>query len=414
MAELSQGLFFLPTPGTAGLRDALVQPAEMANYRFESPEIVEDMIRHLESTPGALPLLQFAATKLWESRDAARKMLTSAAYESIGGIAGALASHADSVLAKMPQNSQALARAILLRLVTPEHTRAIVGIQELRELAKDQNEAQRLVDELVQARLLVVQTGTGAGGATIEIVHESLIQSWPTLRRWLEETSEDSAFLEQLRNAAKQWQMKGQATDLLWRGELVEELKRFQRRFRGELPATQVAFMESTIALEGRAGRRKKVATVGALVFLMSLLVAAGFALVKIQGARGEALDAAYAAQVSEQTAKESLIQAQLKERERAAAAAAAEQARSEAEAANKQLEQKASELVVALTKAEDARVAESHAKGRAVQNAREAATAKGAAQQAAQELAQMLARERERAERLQKQLGSPVIDTLK
>ncbi len=58
--------------------------------------------------------------------------------------------------------------------MTPERTRAIVSVDELRELTKDTGEMQRLIDHLVQARLLVVQTGGGASGATVEIVHESL------------------------------------------------------------------------------------------------------------------------------------------------------------------------------------------------------------------------------------------------
>ena len=50
---------------------------------------------HLETTPGALPLLQFAASKLWDARDKARRKLTHNAYIAMGGVAGALASHAD-------------------------------------------------------------------------------------------------------------------------------------------------------------------------------------------------------------------------------------------------------------------------------------------------------------------------------
>ena len=69
MAELSQGLFFLTPPNREGLRDALVQPAEMAGYQFETPAMVDDMLDHLDASPGALPLLQFAAAKLWEARD---------------------------------------------------------------------------------------------------------------------------------------------------------------------------------------------------------------------------------------------------------------------------------------------------------------------------------------------------------
>src|SRR5205823_4999247 len=60
VSELTQGLFFLGPPNREGLRDAITAPAELAGFRFELPATVEDMLDHLETTPGALPLLQFA------------------------------------------------------------------------------------------------------------------------------------------------------------------------------------------------------------------------------------------------------------------------------------------------------------------------------------------------------------------
>ncbi|HCF58208.1 MAG TPA: AAA family ATPase, partial [Myxococcales bacterium] len=44
MAEMSHGLFFLTSPARDGLRDAIVQPAEMAGYRFETEQVVDDML----------------------------------------------------------------------------------------------------------------------------------------------------------------------------------------------------------------------------------------------------------------------------------------------------------------------------------------------------------------------------------
>ena len=61
-------------------------------------------------------------------------------------------------------------------------TRAIVDVTELQKMGGDPAETMRLVDYLVQSRLLVVQTRSQAEGAAVEIVHESLITKWPTLR----------------------------------------------------------------------------------------------------------------------------------------------------------------------------------------------------------------------------------------
>lgn len=412
MNELSQGLFFLNAPDREGLREAIVQPAERAGYRFEAPEIVDQMLEHLESTQGALPLLQFAATKLWEARDPSRKLLTRASYQEIGGIAGALASHADRVLAELSPQARTQARALLLRLVTPERTRAVVPVEELRELSRDPDEIQALVDQLVQARLLVVQTGGGAN--TVELVHESLLHSWPTLRRWLEESQEDAAFLEQLRNAARQWNANGQDADLLWRGEVVEEAQRFSRRYVGELPAVQREFLARVFAQHAKAGRRKRVLMVAGAGFLALLLVAAGIALVVIRQAQREsdrqakvAKEAAHLATVAETEARQRLVEVQAKEVERQAAQRRAE----EASAA---LAKKNGQLTDALSRAQLARAHARRAQRASERNARLARIARAKALRSANELERLLAREQERAKKLEAQLGSPLIEELK
>ena len=404
-----------------------MQPAEGAGFHFESPEMVEEMLDHLEATDGALPLLQFTVAKLWDARDNERKLLTFDSYRGIGGIGGALASHADSVLAELPAPARALVRDLFLRLVTPENTRAIVSLAELRELGRDPAEVQRVVDLLAQARLLVVQTSGDADGATVELIHESLIHRWPTLRRWLDESHEDSLFLEQLRTAARQWQAKGSDAGLLWRGETVEEARRFLRRYRGELPGAQRAFLDAVFDLDARAVRRRRALFLGAGVTLTGLLAAATVALVVIRDSQIEAKrqaetahkaeatarTAAEVAQKAEATARaaeaearQRLEEVQAKERERQRAETAKTQAEQAAAVANTQVEltqeelkRKNQELLATLQKAEQARL-QAEENAAAVRKSKEQAEA-------------LLRREQERVKRLQQQLGSSVIDNL-
>jgi serine/threonine protein kinase len=401
MAELNQGLFFLTTPQREGLRDALVQPAEMAGYRFETPAMVESLLQHLEATQGALPLLQFAATQLWEQRDSARKLLTEQSYAGMGGIAGALARHADSVLGGLPAQGHALARAVLLRLVTPERTRAIVSLEELGELSQDPRELQRVTDQLIQARLLVVQTGGGAAGATVELVHESLIHGWPTLKRWLDESQEDSAFLEQLRNAARQWQAKRRDSGLLWGGEMVEEARRFQRRYRGELSQVQRDFLEAVSAQAARSKRLKRALMVGSIVFLSLLVAASAVALVVIRDAQQKAeLNAAEAQQAEEKT-RQSLQSLEAKELERQEAYQKIDAARRELEAANARLEHTNAQLEIALQQAELARQKARAAERRSSKNAAKARQAERDANERAKELQRQRALDQKRIEEL-------------
>jgi serine/threonine protein kinase len=445
LAEVTSGLVFLNPPDREGKREALRLPAEMAGYRFESPAIIDDMLAHLERTPGALPLLQFAATRLWEKRDVARKLLSRASYDEMGGISGALATHADAVVEALPPASQALVRTLVLRLLTAERTRAIVPFDELAELAPTRGEAQRLIDHLVAARLLVVQTAAdGAGGvATVELVHESLVTTWPTLRRWLDENSEDVAFLDQLRVAAKQWHDRGRAAGLLWRGDAAAEAIRFARRGRDVAMAdVQRAFLAAVVADATRADRRRRqvLITIGAVLVL--LLIAAGAALWKIRGAETKATEEAIAAKAAEGRARKALAEAQEQERQRQAAESAKAAALSDKAVIKGDLDQaylelrdKAAQLEAALTTSETARTDAERLKGEA-ELARDAASKsqKDAEREAANAVAALAAaeaakkeaqvqfanaealrkQEEERRKRVEAQLGSAIVDTLK
>ncbi len=287
--ELSRGLLLLSTPDRAGLREALEQPLALVGHRFESSAIVGDMLDALAAVPGALPLLQFAAAKLWEDRDRVQKLITNASYHAIGGISGVLAAHADDVVGGMNSAAQKLTQRILRALVTPERTRAIVDLADLHQLATDRGEVTRVIDQLVAARLLVIH----GGGGSVEIVHESLIDRWPTLRRWLDEDQEDAAFLAQLGTAAKQWEQKGKPTGLLWRGEAADEARRWHAARAREVAPRERAFLDAVFALSVRGTRRQRRAVIGGFVLLGAIAAGAIVAMISIRNARDDAMQSA-------------------------------------------------------------------------------------------------------------------------
>jgi serine/threonine protein kinase len=428
VAEITQGLFFLGPPNRASLRDAIVQPADLAGYHFELDATVDDMLDHLETTPGALPLLQFAASKLWENRDSARRLLTHQSYAQMGGVAGALATHADQVVQEIGAQKQPLVRAILLRLVTPERTRAIVPMDELRELSREVGEVQGLVDHMVDARLLVVQTMEGGKGSTVEIVHESLILNWPALRRWLDETQEDSALVDQLRVAARQWQAKGRSPDLLWRGETADEAMKFRRRYKGPLSETERSFLDEVIRYELALQRRRRAAVVGGFVGLGVLVVAAMVALVVIQKKGEEAKKQAHIAEQQRQIAQQNEIEAktalgaaQQKERERQQAEVAKHQVEvakqvvdTQLGSAEEDLKQKNGELEAALDEAKRAAALAEANEKRAKASEAEAESAKNDALLQKTLAEGLLKLEQERRKKLEEQIGSPIVDELK
>jgi hypothetical protein len=426
--ELIQGLFFLGPPNREGLRDAITQPAEMAGFQFELPAIVEDMLDHLETTPDALPLLQFAATKLWESRDTARRMLTHHAYAAMGGVAGALASHADRFVAGLGTHQTPLVRALLLRLVTAERTRAIVPVAELRELSREAGEVQRLIEQMVDARLLVVQTLEGGKGSTAEIIHESLIQGWPTLRRWLDENQDDAELVEQLRVSAHQWHHKGYDAGLLWRGATAAEASKLRARYKGPLSDVERGFLDTVIGHAAAQARRRRAAITGGFVTLSLIVVATMVLLVIIQKSRELAQDNEHKAQIAqrdaeaaEQDARRQRDEAERNLRERIAAeqrTTAITTAKREVDA---ELMKSKEELIRERDNATESAEQAVHAQQRAEASARRAARAEKnaqAAQAATSEanrgLATALAKEQARVQQLADTLGSKPITELR
>jgi hypothetical protein len=370
--ELTRGLLFLQPPSRTGLEQALVAPIEVLGFGFE-PGIVREMLEVLEATPGSLPLLQFTAAKLWETRDTTRRVLTRDSYLAMGGVAGALATHADEVLSAYSAADQKVVRSIFQHLVTPERTRAIVENAELRAIGPG---VQGIVDHLVASRLLVVHT-RGEGAAAVELVHESLIKSWPKLTRWLDESQEDASFLAQLRAAAKQWEQKGRVEGLLWRNEAHDEARLWRARYpHRELPPREQDFLDAVFALRTRAARRRRAIVTTVMVALILVIVAGAGALVKIRAAEQTAVDSAAAAELAKQHAQDESVQAA---KQKAVAEQALADFKAEKDRADSETAAKVAETAKANAEAQRANAATQKAKI-ATMNAEESAAAARAA----------------------------------
>ncbi|MCP4896894.1 MAG: serine/threonine-protein kinase PknK, partial [bacterium] len=186
----------LRSPDSNQLREILTRSVTRIGYDYDDPGLVDRMVDEVEHELSSLPLLQFAGQKLWEGRDRDRRLLLEKVYTEMGGVAGALATHADGVLASLADRDVSLARTILLRLVTPEATRRIATrAQVLQDLPES---AAEVLDRLVGARLITVRRSTKQGSADLELVHESLLVAWSRFARWLEGSHEEREFLEEI------------------------------------------------------------------------------------------------------------------------------------------------------------------------------------------------------------------------
>jgi serine/threonine protein kinase len=406
-AEVTRGLVLLPPMDRDGMRQALLWPVEAAEYRFESPALVDRMVDALDATPGALPLLQFTAARLWELRDTGRRLLTEASYQRLGGVAGALATHADAVLAGMSSARQVLARAVLERLVTTERTRALVSMTELRALHREPDIVDDIVQHLAAMRLVVIERGAEGEDHIAELVHESLIDRWPTLARWLAENQDDVAFLARLRAAAQEWEKRDRDEGLLWRGAPAHDAQLWYAHYRGSLGQREQEYLDAVLGLASRAVRVRRRVLVGIMVSMALLLVGAGVALIKIRQAQRVATEqaalarghaATVQAQIVELSEKESelrdLLGREQHSRSRAEQAQrASEQAQRAAEQAQERAQTEARHAYENLTQSRraEARARQAELEAHELQRKAEAAAAKE--RQAREELEQLIIR---------------------
>lgn len=219
--ELSHVLYLLRPLSRAKLRDVIVGPAAAKGVHFESDGLVEMLIDSTVSAEGGLPLLQFALAELWDAHK--EQSITAMALADIGGVTGALARHADSVLMSLLEDQRRAARGILMQLVTAEGTRAR---RRESELLKEPGAGPAL-NALLQGRLLVVRDIDV--GTVYEVAHEALIKGWGTLRHWLDEQAESRQIKQSLERTVANWQRLGRAPEALWGQRQLSEASLLSR-----------------------------------------------------------------------------------------------------------------------------------------------------------------------------------------
>ncbi|HEY5947609.1 MAG TPA: SUMF1/EgtB/PvdO family nonheme iron enzyme [Kofleriaceae bacterium] len=260
-ADVARALYLLGPLTAEGTREAIVGPARAKGARFESDELVETLVSSVADRADhvrgrhaiELPLLAFTLAQLWDARDPATQTISARSLDAIGGVRGALARHADGVLDALLPKQREAARQLLLRLVTPERTRARRTADELGDRA--------VLDALVDGRLLVAR---GEEPPTFELAHERLIDGWPKLAAWLSEASEAIAVHTRLTAATADWERLGRNKDSLWRKRQLADLAVLAN---DTLAPSEVEFVRTS----RRQERRRRVA-VRAVVVAAPLL----------------------------------------------------------------------------------------------------------------------------------------------
>jgi serine/threonine protein kinase/WD40 repeat protein len=242
--------------GAKGLERAVTGPAERVNVTFE-PGLVAQIVSEVNYQAGALPLLQYALTELFERREG--RVITHAAYQAIGGAGGALANRADELYQSLDDAGREQTRQMFLRLVTPgegaEDTRRRVPRSELLSIAVSASDAAQntpdLLDEIIDMyadyRLLALDNDPGTRTPTVEVAHEALLREWERLREWLNESRNDIRLQRQLIQAAKEWDTAGQDESYLLHGIRLEQFELWAKDTRLAMAPLEGNYLKASI-----------------------------------------------------------------------------------------------------------------------------------------------------------------------
>ena len=195
----------LPALYASELGDAIQKPAELLGVKFEEavpkdPDVsesglgikprettVQALVKEISSEPVGLPLLQFTLARLWEKRDGNK--IPDRAYREMGSCRAALSYTADKFYSTLTYFEQRTCRRLLTQLVTLDgDLRA--HVYPVRRTALYSTEKQSRVDNLIaglaQQQLVRVSKGEVPADDWVELVHDSLINNWPTMSSWIE------------------------------------------------------------------------------------------------------------------------------------------------------------------------------------------------------------------------------------
>jgi WD40 repeat protein len=273
------------------LEQSIVGPANRVGLKIEG-SLVAVIVADVNKQPGALPLLQYALTELYNNRKGIT--LTLDAYRTMGGISGALARRADELYVQMKNESKQAARQLFLRLITisegSEATRRRAMQAELTSVADEgeKNRIQQIMNNFAKYRLLTFDHDPTTRAPTVEIAHEALIREWDQFRTWIRDSREQLQAQRRLTTATEDWVKSNRDSSFLASGSRLEEFERLANEKTLILNAQENEYLNASMSLKRRNTRIWRGVVVGFVAAFILISIFAVVAYISQQTAEKE------------------------------------------------------------------------------------------------------------------------------
>ncbi len=265
-------------PRASELVDIVRGPAAAAGLVYETDaktgNRLDDRLLGDADRPDMLPLLQFVLDQLYEHRATVdgRTLLTFAAYDSFGGIDGAIDRAGEQAIGGL-SDSEKKSLSRLMRLLVRQNSDAGLGVGSgdliLRSVPMAEVERDpamgKLVQALADARMLVMANdGTGS---TVRLAHQRIVESWARARHAVRENLDFYRILGDVRAQFGRWLASGgHPSTLVPKGRSLSEATSLRRRFGAELAPELGGFIRLS-------ARRRRFASWGVAAIVISLFI---------------------------------------------------------------------------------------------------------------------------------------------
>ena len=250
------------------LHHAIAEPAKQAGRSLDEA-LVDLLIKDTEGREGALPLLQFSLTRIWQGLCENKEPLQT--YREIGGVGGSLAGEAQRIYNKLDDNEKAIARRVFVGLVQlgegAQDTRRRVAVEDLVASRDTPATVKQVIDQFSSPGARLITLSSQGGEEITELTHEALLEHWQQINNWLDASRDDIRFQRRLDEAARLWNKGKRDRGRLWRSTDLALLKKYAKRASNNLTDLQSEFLRAS---ERTARREQAIVALGAIAMFVT------------------------------------------------------------------------------------------------------------------------------------------------
>ncbi|MFX0198450.1 MAG: hypothetical protein ACFFCW_20210 [Candidatus Hodarchaeota archaeon] len=222
---INKSQYLIPRMTRDQRREAITGPIAVGGAQITT-RLVQRLLNDVSDDPDQLPILQHALMRTWDywlKERKASEPIDLNHYENIGGMDGAMSSHADEAYNELSDNHSKKIAEILFKCLTEKgpdnrEIRRSTKVQEICEVAQvEKQEVVRVIENFRrQGRSFLMPPPDVEleKEPMIDISHESLIRNWDRLKKWVDEETQSAQIYRRLAETAVLYK-EGRAS--LWR-----------------------------------------------------------------------------------------------------------------------------------------------------------------------------------------------------